>query len=257
MKFLFLGSGTSHGVPVIGCDCAVCTSADPRNKRTRVSALVRTEGASLLIDTPPDFRAQMLRHNIARFDAVLMTHSHADHLFGMDDVRIICAREKRAMPIYGNAETLRTIREKFDYVFRDEGKAFGWEIPRLELREIMQTSDVFGIPVTPVPIHHACWTIHGYRIGGLAYLTDCSGIPETSLPLLEGLDTLVIGAIRHEPHRSHFAVYQALEAIERIKPRRAFLTHISHRLDHVETEAALPPHVRLAYDGLELEVPGP
>jgi phosphoribosyl 1,2-cyclic phosphate phosphodiesterase len=255
MKLLFLGSGTSHGVPVIGCDCAVCASADPRNRRTRVSALVREGESALLIDTPPDFREQMLRHRVRRVDAVLFTHAHADHIFGLDDVRILCNMQRAPMPVYGSPETLAQLRQKFDYVFDSRDFTRGWDVPRLTAHPLTGPAQIAGVEVVPTPIRHGCATILGYRFGGLAYLTDCSGVPEETLALLRGLDTVVVGAIRHERHPTHFSVGEALELIERLKPRRAFITHISHRLEHASTEANLPGHVRLAYDGLEIEFP--
>ena len=256
MKLLFLGSGTSHGVPVIGCECPVCTSADPRNRRTRASVLVRGGEAALLIDTPPDFREQMLRHRIRQVDAILFTHGHADHIFGLDDVRIMCNWRKAPMPVYGSAETLAQIRRKFDYIFETKDFSRGWDVPRLTVHPLDGPQQIAGVEVIPVPIRHGCATILGYRIGGLAYLTDCSGVPDETMPLLLGLDTVVVGAIRHERHPTHFSLGEALALVERLKARRAYITHISHRLEHVATEANLPAHVRLAYDGLEVEFPG-
>ncbi len=257
MKLLFLGSGTSHGVPVIGCDCAVCRSGDPRNRRTRASVLLRNGRATLLIDTPPDFREQMLRHGIRSVDAILFTHAHADHIFGLDDVRILCNWRKAPMPVYGRPDTLDQLRRKFDYVFETKDFTRGWDIPRLTLHPLDGAARISGVGVTPVPIRHGCALILGYRVGGLAYLTDCSAVPDEAMSLLRGLDTLVIGAIRHEPHPTHFSLREALDLVECLAPRRAFITHISHRLEHAQTEANLPPRVRLAYDGLEVEFPAP
>ena len=256
MRVLFLGSGTSYGVPMIGCDCAVCRSSDPRNRRTRAAVLVRTDAGTILIDASPDFREQMLRHDVRRLDAILLTHPHADHICGLDDVRAYSARQGGAVPIYGDRETLRVVRKNLDYAFGDAiPSAYLWDVPRLKAHELDGSIEVAGLRVIPVPIRHGKRWIMGFRTGGFAYLTDCSGIPDDSRLLLKGLVTLVLGAVRHEPHPAHFTVAQALAEIERLAPRRAYLTHISHRLDHAVTESALPPNVRLAYDGLEIDVP--
>lgn len=256
MKLLFLGSGTSHGVPVIGCECPVCSSPDPRNRRTRVSVLIRDGDASLLIDTPPDLREQMLRHRLKAVDAILFTHAHADHIFGLDDVRIMCNWRAAPMPIYGSAETLADIRRRFDYVFATNDWSRGWDVPRLTLHALTGPQQIAGIRVIPAPILHGCATILGYRIGGLAYLTDCSGVPDETMPLLQGIDTLVVGAIRHERHPTHFSLGEAVKLAEHLNPKRTYITHLSHRLDHAATESILPERVRLAYDGLEVEFPG-
>jgi phosphoribosyl 1,2-cyclic phosphate phosphodiesterase len=173
----------------------------------------------------------------------------------MDDLRIYSSMQQGAIPIHGNAGTLQKIRDVFDYVFEDKDFSLGWGIPRLNLAEMPEATVVAGVPVQPVPILHGQWTILGYRMGGLAYMTDCSGIPEASWPLLEGLDTLIVGALRQQPHPTHFSISQALDVIARLRPRRAFLTHLSHHLDHAAAEASLPAGVRLAYDGLRIEAP--
>ncbi len=252
MIVTFLGTGTSHGVPMIGCDCAVCTSSDPRNNRTRSSVLVETDGASLLIDTTPELRIQALRENIRRVDAVLFTHAHADHVFGLDDVRRFNDLSGRSMPCYGPEETLVTIRRAFQYVFVPT--QLGGGKPSLELIPVTGTFHAAGVWVTPVPVMHGRLHIHGYRIGRFAYVTDCSGIPDGSMALLQDLDTLVLGALRPTPHETHFSVGQAMEVVDMLKPRQAYFTHISHRLDHEMTNASLPPYARLAYDGLRIDL---
>ena len=255
LELLFLGTGTSHGIPVIGCDCAVCRSSDPRNRRMRASVLVRWEGATVLIDTSTDFRWQMLAHDVRRLDAVLFTHAHADHIFGLDDVRRFNDLQGEAIPCYASPETAAVLRRTFSYIFEADPPhppGAGW--PVLDLFEVTGPFELFGRSVVPVPVLHGRQRILGWRIGGLAYLTDTSAVPPESLPLLEGLDVLVVNALRRRPHPTHFSLEEALEAVARIGPRRAFLTHICHDLDHAEVSARLPEGVALAYDGLHVEL---
>jgi len=255
MRLTFLGTGTSYGVPMIGCDCPVCRSDDPRDRRTRASALVKAPAGNILIDTATDLREQALRNNVTRVDAILFTHSHADHLHGIDDVRRFSGMRRKAIPAYGDAETLAYIARSHGYIFSDPEFRLGWGIPRIEINEIAEPTPICGATVIPVPILHGERTILGYRIGGLAYLTDCSAVPEASAVLLRGLDTLVLDALRRRPHPTHFSLSEAVDVIERLKPRRAYLTHMAHDLGHAATEAVLPDHIRLAYDGLEIEMP--
>ena len=255
LDFLCLGSGTSHGVPMIGCRCPVCCSTDPRNQRTRCSAVVSVGAVTLLIDTSTVLRAQALRHGLDRLDAVLYTHTHADHLHGIDDLRSFTLRQRQPLPCYGDAATLRLIRDRYPYIFADPDLRLRWSIPRLELRELRGPTDVSGVRVVPVPLLHGRLPIYGFRIGRLAYLTDCSEIPHTSWPLLDGLHTLVIDGLRPQPHETHFSISQALEVVARLRPAQAFLTHLTHDVDHGPTEAQLPADVRLAYDGLRVTVP--
>lgn len=252
MKVTFLGTGTSHGVPMIGCDCPVCTSDDPHNSRTRSSVYVEAGGVKLLIDTSPELRIQTVRENIREVDAVLFTHCHADHLFGLDDVRRFNQLSGKPLPCYGNADTLATVRQAFDYVFRPT--QIGGGKPSLNLVEIDGPFEVEGLNVTPVLINHGLLDIFGYRIGDFAYLTDCSHIPETSEHLLTNLDTMVLGVLRHEPHETHFSISQGLAVVDKFTPNRAFFTHIAHRLDHETTNRALPPSIKLAYDGLKITI---
>lgn len=252
MRVTFLGTGTSHGVPMIGCECPVCTSNDPRNSRTRCSVYVEVDGVRLLIDTAPELRIQAVREKIKDVNAVLFTHCHADHLFGLDDVRRFNQLSGRPLPCYGNAETLSTIRQAFDYVFKPT--QIGGGKPSLDLCEIDGAFDVQGVNITPIPILHGMLDILGYRIGDFAYITDCSHIPKSSECLLENLDTLVLGVLRHEPHETHFSVSQGLAVIERLEPGRTFFTHIAHKLDHNTTNRALPPNVQLAHDGLKINI---
>ena len=256
MQVIFLGTGTSYGVPMVACDCAVCRSDDPRNRRTRASVLIRDRGVSLLIDASVDLRQQALRHGIKRLDAILLTHSHADHVLGLDDVRAFSALQNAPVPVYGDAGTLNVVRKNLDYVFREPQGTPDWNIPRLALFEMDGCAEICGVPVTAVPILHGRRAILGYRVGGLAYLTDCSAMPDESFRLLAALDTLVVGAVRLDPHPAHFNLSGALALVERLKPRCAYFTHISHQMDHAVIEAGLPQNVRLAYDGLEVEAPG-
>jgi phosphoribosyl 1,2-cyclic phosphate phosphodiesterase len=252
MRLTFLGTGTSHGVPTLGCDCPVCRSKDKKNKRTRASLLVETRGRAILIDTTPDFRAQALREGIRRLDAVLYTHAHADHLHGIDDLRPLSY--EKSIPIYGGPETLAEIRQRFDYIFRPP-KQTGGGIPRLRLSPIQETFfSVLDIPVTAIPLKHGALDILGYRIGAMAYLTDCSRIPASSLNLLEGLEVLIIDALRAAPHPTHFSIDEALSEIRRIRPRRAFLTHFNHDVEHRALKKELPRGAAPSYDGLKLEL---
>jgi len=246
-----LGSGTSSGVPTIGCSCAVCQSTDPRDKRLRPSILLRYGGRNVVIDTTPDFRAQVLRAGISRLDAILYTHSHADHILGLDDVRPFNYRQKERIPLYATADTLAVIQRLFSYAFDDEPQS---TVPKLDLR-VMQDEpfDLFEAGFTPIRLAHGQSTVFGFRFGAAAYLTDHSGIPDESMAKLAGLDVLFLDALRHRPHPTHSTVEQCLKWVEQLQPKRVFFTHMCHDLGHAETEAQLPAHVRLAYDGLEIE----
>ncbi len=254
-EFICLGSGTSYGVPVPACRCDVCRSDDPMNRRTRCSAILRIRGRNVLVDAATDFRAQALREGLDRIDAVLVSHSHADHLHGIDDLRAFSLSRREPIPTYGNKATLADIRDRFGYMFDDPTFHLGWGIPRLELHEIDAPSEICGAMVIPVPVLHGNQSILGFRVGGLAYLTDCSGIPDDSRELLRDLDTLVIDGLRPRPHPTHFSIPEALEVVAELGPRQAFLTHLTHEIDHASFEKTLPDSVRLAYDGLRLTVP--
>ena len=254
LKITVLGSGTSVGVPTVGCHCAVCTSDDPRDNRLRPSILVTVEGHNVVIDTTPDFRTQILRANVDRLDAVIYTHSHADHIMGLDDVRPFNFRQRQHIPVYASAETLEVVRRAFAYIF--DGANRTTYVPQLELHELNgKPFEVAGVQFTPVPILHGKATIFGFRFGNAAYLTDHSGIPESSMALLRDLDVLFLDALRHKPHPTHSTVEHSIETASQLRPRRTFFTHICHDLPHVKTELALPPNVFLAFDGLEIEVP--
>jgi len=252
MVITFLGTGTSTGVPILACSCGVCKSADPHDKRTRPSILVEHDGRVVLIDATPDLRAQALREGLARLDAVLFTHAHADHVLGLDDTRAYYFRQQVPLPIYADERCLASIKRIFTYIF-DGTYPYGG-VGKLDPHVIEGPFDLWGLRVTPVPVMHGDAAILGFRFRDVAYLTDVSKIPETSLPLLEGLDVLILDALRHKPHPTHFSLEQAVETVERLQPRCAFFTHIAHELGHQETNARLPSHVRLAYDGLKLQV---
>ena len=260
----FLGSGTSMGVPTLGCDCAVCLSAvspapgvpapSPHNRRTRPSVLIAWEGHNVVIDTGPDFHAQAIAAGIHRLDAVLYTHGHADHVLGMDDLRPLSFHNTGNLPLYADEQTALTIERIFNYTF-----AAGHRYPtsaRVALHRIPTTPGaevvLFGARFLRVPVTHGRQTISGFRFGSAAYLTDLSDLDPESLPLLANLDLLILDALRREPHPTHSTLDNSIALVEQLKPRRAFFTHISHGLDHDSTNALLPPHIRLAYDGLQL-----
>jgi len=251
MLVVLLGSGTSHGVPVIGCGCRVCTSPNPKNNRTRSSIFVKNEEASLLIDTSTDFRSQALREGIDHVDAVFYTHTHADHLHGIDDLRQLS--RKAPIPVYASSGNLSEIESRFPYVFRES--LYPDSKPRISPIAFHDTPIAVGdLEVQPVPVLHGSLPIFGFRIGEFAYLTDCSSIPEESYRLLEGVQTLVIDALRHAPHPTHFTVREAIAEGKRIGARDIFLTHICHDLEHEELERELPEGVHPAYDGLKIVV---
>lgn len=251
-----LGSGTSTGVPVPGCSCSVCVSDDPQNVRTRCSVLLTCGDRNILIDTATDLRQQVLREKIDHVDAVLYTHTHADHIHGIDDLRSFNIASGRPIPIFGSPETLAVIRRNFGYIF-DEELEPGYR-PRLEARAIEGPFDLFGLSVEPLPLRHGSGVSLGYRIGAFAYLVDCNAIPAETLPRLRSIETLVIDALRFRPHTTHFNIAQALEVAGRIKARRTFLTHLSHDVDHARHAPLLPSGVELAYDGqrIEVDLPG-
>lgn len=255
-RLVFLGSGTSTGVPVLGCDCEVCTSDDPRNKRTRPSVLIRSAGGDLLIDTTPEMRFQFLRERIGFVHAILYTHAHADHLFGLDDARLFSRWIGGPVPVYCDGPTEESIRRVFHYAFTERALAApAGGVPKLDFRRVEAGTpfEALGLSILPVALEHGKLPVLGFRIGDLAYCTDVSTIPDQSWPLLEGLDTLILDALRFEPHPTHFNLEQALAAVERLRPRRAYLTHLSHGFDHATIESTLPPGVSLAYDGLSLD----
>ena len=239
------------GVPTIGCDCAVCHSSDPRDKRTRPSIMVEYDGKLVLIDTTPDFREQAIRENVTHVDAVVYTHTHADHILGIDDLRPLSFHRPARIPLYAKPEAAEFLRNMFRYIFDDDYKFGG--IAKVELKDIHGPIELFGKRFEPVRVIHGESEIYGYRFGSAAYLTDFSAIPEASFPQLQDLDILFLDALRHKPHPTHSTVENSLRIAERLKPKRAFFTHICHDLPHEATNATLPENVRLSYDGMKLE----
>ena len=247
-----LGSGTSMGVPTIGCDCAVCHSADPHDRRTRPSVMVSYNQHHVMIDSTPDFREQALREKITHLDAVLYTHTHADHILGIDDLRPLTFRHKpNKLPLYARPDAADFLRGMFRYIFEPDYKFGG--LPQVELRMIEGPVELFGAVFEPVTVIHGESEIYGFRFGSAAYLTDHSDIPETSFSKLQGLDILFLDALRHKPHPTHSTVDNSLRIVERLQPQRAFFTHICHDLPHEATNASLPANARLSYDGMKLE----
>jgi len=250
----FLGSGTSHGVPMIGCECDVCRSADPRDRRMRPSVYLEVEGGpSVLVDTSTDLRQQALTFGVRRVDAILMTHSHADHVMGMDEVRRFNVLNHGSIPVFASAATASELRRIFQYVFEPPAQK-GGGIPQIDLIEIAGPFRVGGLAVQPVPLLHGDLPILGFRFGTVAYLTDASAIPDAAWPLLEGLDVLVLNALRHRAHPTHFSLSEAVAVAERLGPRRTYFTHVCHDLPHAATNRSLPDGMALAHDGLQIDV---
>jgi phosphoribosyl 1,2-cyclic phosphate phosphodiesterase len=253
-RVLVLGSGTSHGVPMIGCECSTCRSTDPHDRRSRASIYIQiTDGPSVLVDTTPDLRMQALTYGLKRVDAIVYTHSHADHIMGLDEVRRFNVLQKSAIPCYGDERTLDDLRRTYAYIFHPDTPR-GGGVPQIVTARVAGEFCVGRATFVPVPIMHGSRTILGYRIGSFAYVTDCSAIPDSSWPLLEGVETLVLDALRERPHPTHLSLEQALGVVDRLKPQRAFFTHMCHDLAHEATCARLPQGVQLAYDGLTFEI---
>lgn len=254
LEIVVLGTGTSHGVPMIGCECAVCTSPDPHDKRTRTSIVIRTGGLGILIDTTPELRLQCLANDIKTVDAVLLTHHHADHVAGMDDVRRFNWINQRAVPIYGVERTLANIKRMFHYAF-DAAPDSPHSRPQIDLHAIDAAPfSIQDVAITPIPLMHGPLPVLGFRVGRFAYCTDCNYISDDSLALLRGLDVLILDALRPKPHPAHFCLDEAVAMAERIGAGRTYFTHIAHAMAHEETNRALPAGVALAYDGLRIEL---
>jgi phosphoribosyl 1,2-cyclic phosphate phosphodiesterase len=249
VELTFLGTGTSNGIPVIGCGCAVCASSDPRDRRSRASVAVRDGERAFLIDTATELRLQALAVGLRRIDAVLMTHAHADHTGGFDDLRRFNELAGQHLPVYAAPATAAILWERFAYAFADHFPFYGGK-PDLNLIEVVGSFDLFGRTVVPVPVGHGHVSVLGYRFGDLAYVTDAKEIPPASLDLLRDLDVLVLNALRLRPHPTHLSLGEAVAIIEELRPRAAYLTHLSHELSHAEGSVLLPPGIEIAYDGL-------
>lgn len=254
MHVTFLGTGTSTGVPVPTCECDVCRSDDPRDRRLRPSVLLRWGEASVLVDTATDFRAQALKFAIERVDAVLFTHAHADHILGLDDLRLYNWRQRKPVPAYGSPQTLEALARTFWYVF-EPGPSENTR-PAVDLHPVRSAFQLLGREILPIPVMHGRLPILGYRLGRFAYLTDVSEIPATSYDLLQGLDVLVLNALRERPHPTHLNFDGAVECARRIGAARTYLTHLSHECLHRSVAGGLPAGVELAYDGLSVEIDG-
>jgi phosphoribosyl 1,2-cyclic phosphate phosphodiesterase len=251
LKVTVLGSGTSSGVPTIGCSCTVCHSTDPRDRRLRPSILLQHDGHNIVIDTTPDFREQALRCRLTHLDAVVFTHAHADHILGLDDIRPYNYRQKAHIPLYATENTFATIRRVFEYAF--DGREHSSAVPQLQVNFITeQPFEVLGLRFEPIPVLHGKAIVFGFRIGNFAYLTDHHAVPESSMEKLHGLDILFLDALRHKPHPTHSTVSESILTAQRLKASRTYFTHICHDLPHAETEASLPAGIFLAYDGQEL-----
>lgn len=253
MRLTFLGTGTSNGIPIIGCQCPVCTSADPRDRRTRTSAVVHRNGHNILIDTATELRLQAINVGLSRVDAVLFTHPHADHLGGFDELRRFNEINQAHLPVFAANETADHLIDRFGYAFEDHFPFYGGK-PDLNLQRFDGPFELFGDTVSPIPATHGSWTVHGFRIGPLAYLTDAKHIPDSSMDLLRGASVLVLNALRERPHPTHLSLEEALEVIDDVKPECAYLVHLAHELSHEAASAQLPDHVSVAWDGLSIEI---
>ncbi len=255
MKLTFLGTGTSNGIPVIGCSCSVCTSDDPRDWRTRTSAFVETRGKRILIDASPELRLQAVAVGLDRIDAVLFTHPHADHVGGFDDLRRYNQINQARLPVFTDHLTAGNLRERFAYAFEHPFPFFGGK-PDLDLQVFDGPFDVLGVPVVPFQVGHGRWIVNGFRFDDLVYLTDAKEIPDESIEAMRGARVLIINALRQRPHPVHLSLDEALGVIDEIGPEEAYIVHISHEMGpHAPINASLPPGVQLAYDRLTVEVP--
>ena len=256
-EVILLGTGTSVGVPALGCDCSVCTSDNPRNNRTRCSVAIRTEQGTILIDTAPDMRTQLLRERIPLVHAVLYTHEHADHLFGLDDLRLFPFRLGTPVPLFCESNVEARIRKSYDYAFSERAETHPGATPRLVFESINERDPfkVLGVEIQPLRLSHGPYfDVLGFRIGNFAYCTDTNFIPDESLALLAGVDTFVVDALRRKPHPTHFSVNEACAVASQLKPRKTFLTHVCHDLEHDATNESLPEGIELAYDGLRFDI---
>ncbi len=258
MKVTLLGTGTSTGIPVIGCTCRVCQSEDPRDKRSRCACFIEVDGIHILIDAGPDFRMQALQNNLPKIDAVLITHHHFDHVVGLDDLRPFLFWNREPIPCYADETTADVLRKMFWYIFEDGSYPGVAKLDLFEIKDAFQVNSRYeekeSVRVTPIEAYHGKLPILGFRVGNFAYLTDTNRIPDTSLPLLEGLDVLVLDALRHEPHRTHFTIEEAIDMAHQIGARQTYFTHMTHSILHAEEDAKLPEGIALGYDGLTITV---
>ncbi len=251
MHIRFLGTGTSYGVPVLACKCPVCLSTSAKNKRLRCSVAISYNDRTILIDTPPDLRTQLLTHSISQVDSILFTHYHADHILGLDDVRILNQIQKTPIPCYALPHTIETIRSIFGYAF-DPSTPVGGGLPQLTLHTIVSSFDLFGKEVTPLPIMHGTLPIIGFKWDLFAYITDCSSMSSEVIDILKGIPVMVLNGLRYRPHSTHYSLSEALDILAKIKPGEAYITHMSHDIDYHNLEIDMPSNVHLAYDGLDL-----
>jgi len=257
MRLTFLGTGTSFGVPQIGCGCAVCRSTDPRDKRTRSGALLEVGEAAILIDTPPELRLQLVAAGRSHVDAVLYTHEHADHINGIDDLRMFSVTQRRPLPVYGPAETLERLRNGFQYIFDENLRPYeGTSKPTLDLRAVEpgRPATVAGVEVLPLAFQHGLLRVFGYRIGDVAYITDVKEVPAPVRACLRGLQVLVLNALWWRSHPTHLSIGEAVRTAQELGAKRTFLTHLTHETGHAELAAALPAGIAPAYDGLTVEI---
>lgn len=256
MRLRFLGTGTSFGIPQVGCGCEVCHSADPRDQRTRSAALIEQDGVTVLIDTPPELRLQLIRAQVRSVDAVLYTHEHADHIAGTDDLRAFSVQSGRPLPVYGPAETVARLARAFEYIFDDVQPVPGTSKPQLSAHALDagRTTPVAGLPVLPLELFHGPMRVFGYRIGPLAYITDVKSVPPAVYPALQGVGVLVLNALWWRSHPTHLSIPEAITVAQQIGAPRTFLTHLTHETGHAALAAALPPGIAPAYDGLVVEV---
>jgi phosphoribosyl 1,2-cyclic phosphate phosphodiesterase len=252
----FLGTGTSNGIPMIGCDCAVCRSSDPRDRRSRTSAIIEYAGQTILVDTATELRLQALANDIRRIDAVVFTHAHADHTGGFDELRRFNELAQAHLPVYAGPETAAVLRERFGYAFVDQFPFYGGK-PDLTLHQVEGPFEIGGAPVVPIPVMHGRMLVNGYRFGDLAYVTDAKEIPPASIELLRDLDLLVLNGLRERPHPTHLSIADAVAVIAEVRPRRAYLVHLSHEISHEAATALLPDNVHVAYDGLRVSTSTP
>ncbi|GJQ60732.1 MAG: MBL fold metallo-hydrolase [Candidatus Scalindua sp. AMX11] len=252
MRITFLGTGTSYGVPMIGCECSVCISDNPKNARTRSSILISRREQNILIDAATELRIQCLKNEVKRVDAVLLTHAHADHILGLDDLRHFNIRQKAVIPVYGSQGTVNQIEKMFSYVF--EETISNGSKPRFTLKSIDGSFAISNFEIIPIEVMHGLEVVTGYRIGNVAYVTDVSHIPTGSLDKLRGLDLLILDALRIRPHEKHFNIEQALDIVAQLKPKQALFTHIAHEVEYDKINGTLPDGIKLAYDGLTVEV---